>query len=1095
VKISHPRVGDQSVFELIDCICAAGEDPRQWEVFLERLRRQARSTVGILLLGAAFCPPALALGASFEVLYNFQVEAGTPQSSLIQAADGNFYGTSFYGGAGDCAGGCGAIFKMNSAGDLTVLHAFAGYPNDGAQPTYGKLLQAADGNFYGTTSHGGAFDLGTVFKMNSAGSLSILHNFAGSPTDGSVPTASLIQASDGYLYGTTHCSGVAFACGDGKVFRMDLSGNLTVIHSFSGADGSGPFAGLLQAADENFYGTTSSGGQMNDGTIFKMDSSGALTTLHSFSGGDGGGPYAGLIQAADGNFYGTTPGTIFKLESSGVLTTIHVFAGGPNDGAFAFAGLIQATDGNFYGTTHGGACFPPLFTRCPGTVFRMDTSGNFALLYKFKGGRDGASPVGGLLQAADCNFYGTTTAGPVNYDLGTVFRMDSTGSLTTLRVLTLFQGGSPEAGLIQAADGNFYGTTSTGGAFEQGTVFKMDSAANVAVLHAFTGSDGSFPRGGLVQASDGNLYGTTPGGGANCLPAGCGTVFRMDTMGNLTTLHNFAGPPTDGLQPLAGLIQATDGNLYGTTYGGGASFSQDGTVFKIDTAGNLTVLHNFTGSDGSGPYDSLIQGLDGFFYGTTLRGGASGNGTVFKMDSSGNLTTLRSFAVAPDGSFPHGLIQAADGNFYGVTSLGGTGSCNLGCGTVFKMDSKGALTVLHSFTGSDGRNPQGALTQTAAGNFYGVTSAGGTGSCNLGCGTVFRMDSSGNLTTLHNFIGGDGFTAGDGANPLARVIEAADGRFYGTASMGGSTSGQGFGGVIFRLTDCVPPPPPPVATNDGPICEGQTLHLMASAVSGATYSWSGPNGFASSLQNPSITNATEAASGTYGVTVTVAGCTSQPATTVATVNALPSAALTAPASACPNMSGLTASVPDAGAGANYSWSITNGTVTAGAGTRSITFGVGGAGSVGLSVAVTDSNACTSNDSVSIHIEGVCFAEFYTLTPCRVADTRNPNGSYGGPAIAPGPDRTFVIVGQCGIPVTARAVSINVTITQPGAPGDLGLYPGGSARPLVSTMSYWSGQTRADNAVLPLGPSGDLMVHCDQGSGTVQLIIDTNGYFQ
>ncbi|HEV8609870.1 MAG TPA: right-handed parallel beta-helix repeat-containing protein [Thermoanaerobaculia bacterium] len=283
--------------------------------------------------------------------------------------------------------------------------------------------------------------------------------------------------------------------------------------------------------------------------------------------------------------------------------------------------------------------------------------------------------------------------------------------------------------------------------------------------------------------------------------------------------------------------------------------------------------------------------------------------------------------------------------------------------------------------------------------------------------------------------------------------------------------------------------PAPVASNNGPICVGQTLQLSASTVAGASYSWTGPNAFTSSQQNPTIPSATVAASGTYGVTATVAGCASPVAMTNAVVNTSPSAVITAPSSVCPNSAGNSASVPDAGIGATYSWTIANGTITDGAGTRTITFVAGGSGTVMLNVTV-QGGGCSSMGSNNVAVE--CPTSFFTLTPCRAVDTRDPDGAYGGPALAPGMQRTFVMAGRCGIPTSAKAVSVNVTVTQPGAPGHVLLYPAGFAAPMVSTINFRTGQTRANNAIVPLGFGGWLTV---VSAAPTHFIIDVNGYFE
>jgi uncharacterized repeat protein (TIGR03803 family) len=661
------------------------------------------------------------------------------------------------------------------------------------------LVQAADGQFYGTTNTGGTVGFGTVFRMDSAGNLTTLHSFAGSPRDGDSPIAGLIQATDGNFYGTTSGGGDS---GSGTVFRTDSSGDLTTLHSFDGSDGSFPAAGLIQATDGNFYGTTKNGGALGFGTVFRMDPAGNITTLHSFAGSPSGAySPAGLIQGIDGNFYGATTsggsgscaggcGTVFRMDSSGNLITLHSFAGSPGEGSLPiYAGLVQATDGNFYGTTTDGG------TGGKGTVFRMDLSGNLTTLHSFGGApSDGGFPYAGLIQSTDGNFYGTTTSGGSS-NSGTVFKVDSTGFLTTLHSFTGSLLGSA-AGLIQATDGNFYGTTVRGtGATYYGTVFRMDSAGDLTTLHSFGYSGGAGPHAGLIQATDGNFYGTTSLGGAT----NHGVVFKMDSSGNVRTLHSFAGPLRDGVGPYASLIQANDGNFYGTTHTGGAS--NYGTVFNMDSEGRLTTLHSFGYFDGADPQANLMQATDGNLYGLTSSGGASDSGTVFKMDSSGNLTTLHTFDGS-DGAAPlGGLIQAKDGDFYGTTSGGGSG-CRGGCGTVFRMDSNGNLTTLHSFAGarSDGSFPYAGLIQATDGNFYGTTYYGGA----RNGGTIFRIDSSGNLTTLFSFAGIYG------ANPETTLIQATDGNLYGT-TYGGSYGGGGvvfrlsLALPIFRLPKPAPP--------------------------------------------------------------------------------------------------------------------------------------------------------------------------------------------------------------------------------------------------------------------------------------------------
>jgi uncharacterized repeat protein (TIGR03803 family) len=384
----------------------------------------------------------------------------------------------------------------------------------------------------------------------------------------------------------------------------------------------------------------------------------------------------------------------------------------------------------------------------------------FTSLLSFDG-TDGAYPEAALVQATNGNFYGITPGGGANCapdGCGTVFEITPAGVLTTLYSLCakLFcaDGAYPE-GLTLATDGNFYGT-SGGGAGNYGMVLKITPAGTPTTLYSFCTqtncSDGRNPEAGVVQATDGNFYGTTfYGGTTTCFSGyGCGTVFRVTPGGTLTTLHTFQGYPTDGDSPESTLVQATNGNFYGTTANGGASDACGaygcGTVFTITSSGTLTTLHSFDGTDGQEP-GALVQATDGNFYGITLYRGANDNGTVFKITPAGTLTTLYNFcsqAGCTDGSVPAGLVQATDGNFYGTTGDGGanTTACGgYGCGTIFRITPSGTLATLHSFDDSDGDHGLG-LVQATNGNFYGATDFGGanTTACGgYGCGTVFTL--------------------------------------------------------------------------------------------------------------------------------------------------------------------------------------------------------------------------------------------------------------------------------------------------------------------------------------------------------------------
>ena len=355
------------------------------------------------------------------------------------------------------------------------------------------------------------------------------------------------------------------------------------------------------------------------------------------------------------------------------FTTLYLFGAGGNPDA----GLVQGTDGNLYGVTAGGP------GKEDGMIYKITPSGTFTTLHS-----GGGEYAGELVQGTDGNFYGTVLQGGT-FKQGTVFEITPSGTLTTLHNFNSTDGSLPEGGLVQASDGNFYGTTAQGGTFNHGSVYKITPSGTLTTLYNFCSqsgcADGVGPGGPLVQGTDGNLYGTTAAGANPVCTylAGCGTIFKITTTGTLTTLHSF--DLTDGAEPRGGLIQATDGNFYGMTYYGGASNSNCtsgtcGTVFKITPRGMLTTLYIFDYTDGANPEAGLILASDGNFYGTT-------GGTIFKITPTGTLTTVHSLANA-DGAGPNKLVQATNGTFYGTTLRGGKivyHYCGGSCGTIFSL--------------------------------------------------------------------------------------------------------------------------------------------------------------------------------------------------------------------------------------------------------------------------------------------------------------------------------------------------------------------------------------------------------------------------
>ena len=369
-------------------------------------------------------------------------------------------------------------------------------------------------------------------------------------------------------------------------------------------------------------------------------------------------------------------------------------------------------------------------------------------------------------------------------------------------------GGTPSA--VLDANGNLYGTTQIGGPSKLGNVFEFSSQGKESTLYSFTNTtaDGRTPTiGPLIQDAAGNFYGTTQNGGDyNCVifyARGCGTVFKLSPSGQETILHSFTGG-TDGAQPLAGLVADSAGNLYGTTYVGGTGCNGGGcgTVYKVSSAGIETVLYRFTGgTDGSTPY-SVVLAIDaqGNLYGTTLGGGDlscgtahGGCGTVFKVDPTGTETVLHAFTGSIDGAYPYaGVVLDSRGNLYGTTASGGEDSC---CGTVFKVDSSGQQKMLYSFSPADTEyGPVSGLVLDSAGNLYGTTLYGG----DFSQGSVFKVNIHVGYSLLHSF--GADFTGGFW--PVAGLTRDSAGNLFGSTSAGGKGSCASYYGcgVVFEIT-------------------------------------------------------------------------------------------------------------------------------------------------------------------------------------------------------------------------------------------------------------------------------------------------------
>lgn len=372
------------------------------------------------------------------------------------------------------------------------------------------------------------------------------------------------------------------------------------------------------------------------------------------------------------------------------------------DGKIPICTLVYGNDGVFYGTTAGGGISNY------GTVFKVNTDGSSAVVLKSFVGADGLSPQAGLTLSTDGTLFGTTCNGGIS-NLGTVFKLARDGN--DFAVLHGFTGGAdgenPSVALIEGRDGALYGTTKVGDYSTRGTIFKLNKdGTGYSILHSFTGSpDGQNPNGKLLEASDGSLYGVTAAGGfiVRCL----GTVFSLQKDGSdYTTLYSFQTTGGGGIVPSAGLVEGSDGVLYGTTSGGGSGFG--GTVFRLNKDGSgYGVMRNFSnaavsvGGDAYAPWSELVEGTNGALYGTT-QFGSKGAGAVYKLNKDGSgYTVLRSFSGAGgDGDSPWGaLLLMANGVFYGTTAWGGGG---IGC--VFALSSMPLPPRVAALSASGGTN-------------------------------------------------------------------------------------------------------------------------------------------------------------------------------------------------------------------------------------------------------------------------------------------------------------------------------------------------------------------------------------------------------
>lgn len=733
----------------------------------------------LLFMTAALALPSLhAAEPKFSVLANFaSAPEGSSPQVLIEGRAGNFYGTTAGGGANNN----GTVFKLTPDGKRTVLASFDVLVTGGA-PT--GLVEGPDGSFYGTTHiaplpTGDPFRCGAFFKLTRSGGLGLFASFDDIAAK-DFPAGEILQGQDGNYYGATSGRGVykltpagklsylvlpsqpgvryltsdsLTQSRDGTFYRSDdygvskisSTGVVTDLVQFPSSPAS-ELSSLIEGADGNLYGTRQlivpngnpNSGQGYAASLFKLTPEGTYSEVASLDVVNG--VSQGVAnpsepaQGKDGNFYVTaestqdTQGLSFKISPGGAVTRLGTLKG--------FTGInefIAAKDGRFYGVSAVG----------DGAIVRMGRTGTLAPLTIFQAPSrfDYLSNVIGpnaFVAGSDGNFYGTTEV-EGDSQLGSVFKLTPKGQFSILASFngrngaipcgsSTFQRRSHPSGLIQGADGNFYGTTYYGGSTYKdqsypwglGTVFRITPAGVLTTLVSFKGPNGAAPRTGLTQGKDGNFYGTTTRGGKN----DNGTIFKMTPAGTLTTLFSFPAGP---FASYASLVVMDDGTLYG--------LGEQGRLYKVSPNGTLTIVADYLANMAS----ALLLGPDGNFY---TADGIDGHSPIHKITPQGIVTVLAA-NIAPNGSGPQSaLIVGPDGNFYGTTygepyaGLGSGSPYGSGpyFGTVFRVTPKGVVTTLVAFNGLQGGSPKTGLVVGTDGNLYGTTSNG-----ILGYGNVFEL--------------------------------------------------------------------------------------------------------------------------------------------------------------------------------------------------------------------------------------------------------------------------------------------------------------------------------------------------------------------
>ncbi|MBS1580738.1 MAG: hypothetical protein JST66_00910 [Bacteroidetes bacterium] len=711
-------------------------------------------------------------GNVFTKKYDFpRFPGSTPVGELLKASNGLYYGVTSTGGAN----GVGTLFSYNPTTQVhTVLINFTTATSGvGANPV-GGVVQAANGTLYGLCATGGTVNMGTLYEYNISTSTATRRvNFIG--TNGKTPSGRLAANAAGtILYGMTQESTTANT--GGLLFQFTTSSNAFLAQfTFQGVAGNTtgriPNGGLVRATNGKFYGVAQGGGANNLGVVFEYTTPSTCTVLQNLGGSNGSRPVAGLVEGASNVLYGVTTldgangvGTLFKVDVTGAAAFSKLYdftlAGGRN----AQGRLMKAANGLLYGTTRDGG------TAGGGVLYSFNTSTNAYAQVGDLGAAGFDDMLGGLMEDPAGTFYGLVSAGGTGSG-GALFRfVAATGVFTELFPFNFSNGASPRGRLLKASNGLFYGLCNSGGTNSLGTLFSFDPATSTFVRrYDFGGAAGSAPLGTLTEIA-GKLYGLCNAGGAN----GGGTLFEY-TIATNTMVKKQDLTVATGTLPENSLFKASNGRLYGSTSADGANGL--GTLFQyVPGTNTLTVLRDLSTADGSKPLADVIQASNGLLYGTLSENGQFGHGSLYSLDPATNaFTRLYSFDGLQGGTPAGDLVQVTNGKLYGMCSEDG----QFFNGCIYSWNITGA-TYTEEYD-MQGTPPQGTLSESnlilgTDGLLYGTCTQGGTN--NLG--VVFRFNMTSLVfTTLQTFAGAsNGSLPFDGlaretTPPAANVVLAA----------------------------------------------------------------------------------------------------------------------------------------------------------------------------------------------------------------------------------------------------------------------------------------------------------------------------------